>query len=229
VLVVEADGGWSRRYVVDIAYAEFAPVISIEEPQGVEKDERITATIGCDAPFDIDDDSSDDTASTFHRPSSVLAVSSSDVAFIAGTAAAIVLVAWVAGAIRPQTTTGGKESGEGDDDQAQDSPVKSPEPLPTTDTEPTNDEADDDISIVVDDVDVEHDPSSSNEAEARSDLKAPSEEEGTTALVEHIPTQDTSPSGRLASIREEMGADDQNSAPTESIEDRMSRFFGGGR
>ena len=229
VLVVEADGGWSRRYVVDIAYAEFAPVISIEEPQGVEKDERITATIGCDAPFDLDDDSSDDTASTFHRPSSMLAVSSSDMAFIAGTAAAIVLVAWVAGAIRPRTTTGGKQVSEGDDDRTQDPPVKSPEPLPTTDTEPTNDEADDDISIVADDVDVEHDPLSSDEAVAQDDLTPPSAEEEATVLVEHIPVQDTSPSGRLASIREEMGADDQNSAPTESIEDRMSRFFGDGR
>lgn len=222
VLVVEADGGWSSSYVVDIAYAAFAPVISIEEPAGVEKDERITATIGCDAPFDVDDDPSDNTASTYHKPSSALAVSSSDVAFIAGTAVIIVVVAWVAGVVRPRPARGKRQTIEQVEEQPPAPSAKTPEPLPSTSSE----EDDDDISIVLDDDHDHMDDDRTTEVDVHDEPVPQTSEQDAAALVEHIPVVDTTPSGRLASLREEMGADGQDSEPTESIEDRMSRFFG---
>jgi len=221
VLVVEADGGWSSRYVVDIAYAEFAPVISIEEPAGVQKDERITATIGCDAPFDLDDDPSDNAASTYHKPSSTLAVTSSDMAFIAGTAIIIVVVAWVAGVIRPRSA---RSEGQIEEEVNAKQPApstKTPEPLPST----SSDEDDDDISIVMDDATDHTDHELATEVEVHDEPEPQISDLDAATLVEHIPVVDTTPSGRLASLREEMGADGQDSEPTESIEDRMSRFF----
>ena len=39
-LLVEAEGGWSTTYIVDVAYAEFAPVIQIKNPESIQRDEK---------------------------------------------------------------------------------------------------------------------------------------------------------------------------------------------
>ena len=221
-LVVEASGGWSTRYIVDIAYSEFAPVVSIPEPREVERDERLTATISCEAPFDIDDNPSDDTASTYHEPTSSLAVSSSDAAFIIGTAILLVAVAWAAGVVRRPATSTAKAT-TSRPKPAEESNTSEDKAVETT---PAPVEEEDDISMVLEDEDYE------TEHTEVVDLDVLEEDElddvETLTIVEQIPQEDRTASGRLASLRQELGDDETSSEPKEKLEDRMDRFFGGG-
>ena len=99
-LLVEADGGWSTTYIVDIAYAEYAPVIQIKDPGSIERDEKITATLSCSVPFDTDDNPEDDSMSTYYKPENVLAVSSNDVGWIVGVAVLILALSWLTGVVQ---------------------------------------------------------------------------------------------------------------------------------
>ena len=108
-------GGAEARWLVDhlhrrIAYAEYAPVIFIENPNSIERDEKVTATLACSVPFDIDDDPEDDTQSTYYKSESLLTVSSNDVGWIVGVAGLVLVVAWLLGAIQAQKPQSSKPS-----------------------------------------------------------------------------------------------------------------------
>lgn len=221
VLDVEASGGWATRYIVDIAYSEFAPVVSIPEPQNVERDERLTATISCESPFDIDDDPTDDTASTYHKPTSVLAVSGSDAAFIIGTAALLVIVAWIAGGVRPAGTVANKT-----DPSATSLAVSRKRDPPSIQAAPIEEVPDeDDISIVIEHED-HGQPFAEDEIPPAVDLPDEPTNE-LTSVIESVVDEDRSASGRLASLKLELGDEGDEAAQKENIEDRMNRFFGG--
>ena len=206
-LTVEAEGGWSTVYIVDIAYAEYAPVVFIENPNSIQRDEKITATLACSVPFDIDDDPDDDTRSTYYKSEGLLTVSSNDVGWIVGVAALVLGVAWLLGLIqgpKPKKTQ-----------PKADNETKAPQPKPAEDT---REEPVDDIQIQV-------------EEDAPQEETAPqvTEEtviESTIEIVEPGPEQqDETASGRLASLRQELETDD---APRRegSVEDRLKKFFG---
>ena len=216
-LEVKSDSGWATTYLVDIAYADFAPVISIDVPESLEKDDKVTATVGCEVPFDLDDDPEDDTMSGYFKPENPLAVSSNDLGWILGISVIMVGVAWFAGLIRPP------------------SPTPTPRPVhdPSTpedstgeaDTAPSEDEeielnSEDDIQFTL--VEPPHE-----------DVNQPLEPADEVMSVEVIEVveEETSvqppetASGRLASLKEEL--DEGEDVPREgTLEDRMNRFFG---
>ena len=209
-LTVSSTGGWSGTYYVDVAYSDFAPVILIENPGDIEKDEKITAVLSCSVPFDIDDDPEDDSATTFYKPESLLSVSSTDVEWIIGSAIIVMAIAWLSGLIRPRQ-----------DGLTRPSPSKE-EDATTSKTQETVEE--------VDDIQVQSDPNDENEiaVEFSEDL-TPIDDVTSTIEVIDAPEQqidsDPSASGRLASMRDEL--DDQSIEEREgSIEDRMNQFFG---
>ncbi|MEL0181967.1 MAG: hypothetical protein VW872_02775 [Candidatus Poseidoniales archaeon] len=216
-LLVEAEGGWSTTYIVDVAYAEFAPVVQIKNPSSIERDEKITATLACSLPFDVDDDPEDDTMSTYYKPANVLAVSSSDIGWIIGVAGLVVAIAWLLGAVQ----VGGKK-------QAQSPPAKqiAQRPTPAGGVEEASyDEAPSDE----DDMQLELVSAPDEEPAIEDD----SEVEASQPMVEVFEEIETAPepvdataSGRLASLREEMGGDDVNEREG-TLEDRMKNFFGG--
>ena len=217
-LLVEAANGWSTTYLVDIAYADFAPVVSIDVPDDLEKDVKITATVSCNAPFDVDDDPEDDSKSSYYKPDNPLAVSSTDVGWIIGLASVIVLVAWFGGLVRPKPEV------------ASSRPRQQTSPGPTTDLN-ESDSSDihtvkeeqtvaDDIQLQIDEPEdsvhesIEHDQEQLNTIEVIEVVEEPEPEQPKTA------------SGRLASLREELGEGEETKREG-SIEDRMTRFFGG--
>ncbi|MGB2169101.1 MAG: hypothetical protein ACPH76_07660 [Poseidonia sp.] len=216
-LLVEAEGGWATTYIVDVAYAEFAPVVQIKNPSSIERDEKITATLACSLPFDVDDDPEDDTMSTYYKPANVLAVSSSDIGWIIGVAGLVVAIAWLLGAVQ----VGGKK-------QAQTPPAKQKAQRPTPAggvEEASYDEAPSDE----DDMQLELVSAPDEEPAIEDD----SEVEASQPMVEVFEEIETTPepvdataSGRLASLREEMGGDDVNEREG-TLEDRMKKFFGG--
>ena len=212
-LSVEAEGGWSTTYIVDIAYAEYAPVIFIENPNSIERDEKITATLACSVPFDIDDDPEDDTQSTYYKSESLLAVSSNDVGWIVGVAGLVLVVAWLLGAIQaPKPPTPKPSTGKGE------ARTKVNEEEPTTTAPETLDDIQ--LQTVEDEAPSEPEPSADEDMVIESTIEV-------IESVEETPldTADATASGRLASLREEIGTD---GAPQRegSIEDRMKKFFG---
>ncbi|MEC7989007.1 MAG: hypothetical protein VX151_03620, partial [Candidatus Thermoplasmatota archaeon] len=213
--LVEADGGWSTTYIVDIAYAEYAPVIQIKDPGGIERDEKITATLSCSVPFDTDDNPEDDSMSTYYKPENVLAVSSNDIGWIVGVAVLILALSWLTGVVQ----VGKKQQ---QPQPAQRKPAKETKQQEAAEvTEATSeDEEQDDFHMEVV-------PSSEAPAvdEEMTAVEAPVvevfEEEESTPVPE-----DTTASGRLANLRQELGGEEANEREG-SIEDRMKKFFGG--
>jgi hypothetical protein len=212
-LEVEAEGGWSTTYIVDIAYAEYAPVIFIENPNSIERDEKITASLACSVPFDVDDNPEDDTRSTYYKSEGLLTVSSNDIGWIVGVAALVLAVAWLLGAIQAPKPEGSTTAA-----------TKQPSAVSKTDETPSKprQEPVDDMQLQPMDDDVQETPEASVDEEMMV--------ESTIEVVETVEAIDTEPtsttaSGRLASLREEI---DTDGAPKRegSIEDRMKKFFG---
>ena len=211
-LTVEASGGWKANYIVDVVYSDFAPVVLINDPGEIEKDEKITATIQCSVPYDVDDDPSDDTKESYYKPANVLAVSSNDIGWIVGVGISVFAVAWIAGFIRPR----------GQRTPPQQSNNKKRETPPTTQDKP------EEMIEEVDDIHLESDETEMQTGDSVEDDSS-FEEEAFTDLIEVIeepqPEEPATASGRLASLRSEMG-DDGPIEKEGSIEDRMKQFFG---
>ena len=215
-LRVEAAGGWSTTYIVDIAYSEYAPLVFIENPKSIERDEKITATLGCSVPFDIDDDPDDNSMSSYYKTESALAVSTNDVGWIVGVAGLVLALSWLLGVLQ--------------------SPTKQPKPVGRKRSENTastqTDSKQAPSSEPVDDIQIQPDTEEQGEeAPEVEDEQNIAALESTIEVIESIQgleeeETDASASGRLASLREEMGTDD---APARegSLEDRMKDFFGG--
>ena len=220
-LFVEASGGWSTTYVVDIAYAEFAPVVSIENPNSIEKDEKITATVSCSVPFDIDDNLDDDEKSAFYKPEGLLSVSSNDVGWILGVAAVLVTLAWFGGLIRPPST--------------RNQVTKTPDSLPKDarkESASAVEKAENNAETTTGNVEPESDDIQVHVPEASNEETPPETEEGehdSVPVIEVIektqPEVPATASGRLASLREELG-EPGDAQLKGSIEDRMKDFFG---
>ena len=207
-LSIEAAGGWSAEYIVDIAYSDFAPVIFIGDPGEIQKDERITATIRCNEPFDMDDDPTDDTKQSYYKSASVLAVSSSDVGWVIGIGFTIFAVAWFAGLVRPPQRN---------------PPQRASKPSPKDRQESEEfgltDEPD------VDDMNLEVE-SEEDSAEAPQEVFDETSMTDLIEVIEQSPSEQlpATASGRLASLRSELG-DDSPQEREGTLEDRMKRFF----
>ncbi|MDP6866181.1 MAG: hypothetical protein QGG62_04510, partial [Candidatus Poseidoniaceae archaeon] len=196
--VTSRESDFKAEVMIEFADSQFSPNVRID-PTGLADKEQLDATIQCNSPFDVDDDTSDDSASIIYEIEEASALSSSNI--IWGASATIVLVgiylfivqrqdnAAIRAMVRDQNTTKPKQQ-------------KQQQKLTNTDNEV--DVADEDeISIESEDVD----------------------ETSLPSLIEEIPAvDDLTPSGRLDSIRKEINPDDEVQQES-SIEDRMSKFF----
>jgi len=203
VSVSSLDGDWKGKLVrvIDVAQGSTPPVVTIPAPNQLAKDDQLVATVRCDSPYDLDDDILDDEATTFYTPDSIPIVESSDLVVGLSVAFLLIIVAYLAGVMQPRSAP--KEA-----------PKKKAEPLeePKPVEEPKAEE-DDEID------------------EFSFELDEPAEEltkemtQAHTAAIEIIDLPDEAdqtPSGRLASLRDEMTTD----RPTaEGRSDRMRKFF----
>ena len=60
LIIEEVDGAWEYTAYVDISGSTYAPIIRIDRPESITEGTTLKATIGCMAPYDIDDDNTDD-------------------------------------------------------------------------------------------------------------------------------------------------------------------------
>ena len=200
ILTVTSRGSDFRAdVVIDIAGPQFSPNVRIDA-SGLNDKEQLDAVLGCDSPFDVDDDTSDDSASILFIQDGGSAIQSSSV--IWGASVAILLIAVYLFVVQRQDNALIRSASQKDNTNK----TKENKPHEKTTVDEKSDEsesAEDDISTVI---------------EPKDDNPPPS-------LVEDIPAQDDlTPSGRLDTLRREMNPEDDEEEQS-SIEERMSRFF----
>lgn len=203
VSVSSLDGDWNGKLVrvIDVAQGSTPPVVTIPAPSQLAKDDQLIATVRCDSPYDLDDDILDDEATTFYTPNSIAIVESSDLIVALGVAFLLIVVAYLAGVMKPQGAT--KEA-----PKKKTQPIEKPRPVEQT---PAEEEEIDEFSFELDEP-VEELTSEMTQAHAEA-----------IEIIEIPDEADESPSGRLASLRDEMST---NGPSAEGREDRMRKFFG---
>jgi hypothetical protein len=187
--------------VIDVAQGSTPPVVTIPAPSQLAKDDQLIATVQCDSPYDLDDDILDDEATTFYTPNSIAIVESSDLIVALGVAFLLIVVAYLAGVMKPRGAT--KEA-----PKKETQPIEKPRPVEQT---PVEEEEIDEFSFELD--------------EPAKELTSKITQAHAEAIeIIEIPDEaDETPSGRLASLRDEMTT---NGPSAEGREDRMRKFFG---
>lgn len=207
-ITIVSEDGWSFTKYVDITSSAYAPIIVIEDPGVLQNDERITATLRCTSPYDVDDNPEDNMKSTYYKQTASDGISSSKIIWMFSTTIVLILLAWLTGFIssRPKMK---KENHQ----------QKIEKPSETIPNQSKSKKLDDDISLeVIDD---------GGNISFEESLDESNDEFLTDLLVEHterIPKENQNASNRLRFIREEM--DPSKDANRQgSIEDRMKKFF----
>ena len=192
--------------VIDVAEGDFPPVVVIPAPADLSDNEQLEATLRCDAPYDIDDDTSDDTATALFTKSSEPIVEGSEIVVTLLVAALLLIVAYFGGMLT-SSPSGRKKS------------------VPQVKETPRSEDASETVTQDVEEGEEEDEFSFEIPEESTQDSETIVEERlpvDTVEVIEVPDVEDVSPSGRLASLRDEMTGE----APsTEGREDRMARFF----
>ena len=187
---------FKAEVLVDVAGTQFSPNVRID-PEGLDEGEQLEAVLGCNTPFDVDDDVSDNTETVIYEKEEESVLNSSNM--IWGAIVAIASIGIYLFIIQRQDNALIRSMME--EQQARATPKKKTTP------QQAQPQAKD---SVIDDISIENEQS---------------EPENIPTMIEEIPLDDdTSPSGRLDSIRREMNPDAADSEES-SIEDRMSKFF----
>jgi hypothetical protein len=199
------DSDWSTTRIVDVVNSDYAPVVIIGDTQGLPDNDRLEATLSCDSPYDIDDNLEDNKATAYFSIESKPVVEQSDVLLSIGVAAILLIIAFFAG-VFTQSSTPKLDRKKGQKKQLPS--VKIDEKEPEEDEEDIEEE----FSFVFD------------EENAVEVFETPGEE---TIVVEEEVIEiddelDESPSGRLASLRREMGDGEKKNL---SMEERMDRLL----
>ena len=207
LLTVESpNSNWEgETQIIDIGGLDRAPIIKIDNPGVLEKDDLVKAELSCNVPYDIDDNPDDDTAQTFYRPSDTSPLEDSDLFIGILTAIVVISLAYFVGLISNKKPT--KEKPRKQETSKQSKSVQEIEDL----IEVTE------IDNEIDDFSLETEHEEDNTEPIDLDEAPP---------VEPIPVaeDDHTASGRLASLRDEMSSDEKPK-DTRPLGDRMADFF----
>ena len=188
--------------IVDIGGSEYAPVKVIKDPGNIDDGEQIKATISCNAPYDIDENPSDDTKSADYNEESSINVSGSDILTTIMVAGILIVIAFWQGLLQ----------------------VKDEKDLPkSTDLEIKHTEKVEQVIKVeeeIDDINFEFEEDIIEQSEEVIDLD---DEEPISIEESVVQEPDYSASGRLASLRDEL--DDDKVIERRPLRDRMDDFF----
>lgn len=211
ILQLEGESGWSFTKYVDITSSAYAPIIIISDPGVLKNDEKITATLSCDSPYDRDDNPDDNTKSTFYKSAEEDVLTSSKLIWVLSTASVLFIIAWMIGFVGTKTSARPSKPVSQQDERQQ--------KLETLEKK-VNEDADE-LSIEI--IDEQKEP-------IDEDMFADSNDDFLSdMLVEHTEETDGSEqdaSHRLDFIRQEM--EQVKDGPRDgTIEDRMKKFFDG--
>jgi hypothetical protein len=195
------DSEWSTTRIVDVVTSDHAPVVIISETQGLPDNDRLEATLSCDSPYDIDDNLEDNKASAYFSIENTLVVEQSDILLSIGVASILLIIAFFAGAFTqkaPRTQSKGNSG-------------TKRLPRVTPDESVSEEEVEEEFSFVFDE-------KNTVEVFETAIEKIVEEEE----IIEIEDELDESASGRLASLRREIG---EGQSSNQSMEDRMKRLM----
>jgi len=191
--------------IIDIGGLDNAPIINIDEPGALDKDDLIKAELRCNIPYDIDDNPDDDTAQTFFKPSETSPLEDSDLLMGILTAVVVISLAYFAGLLSNKKPT--KQKPRKQETSTQNNSIQEIENI----VEVTE------IENEIDDFSLETEQEEDNNEPIDLDEAPPTEP---IPVVE----EDHTASGRLASLRDEMSTDDKPK-DTRPLGDRMADFF----
>ena len=198
VLVVESlESDYKAEVLIDFAGNQFSPNVRIDG-NGLQDKEQLKATIGCNSPFDVDDDESDDSDSIIYEAEVASALSSTNLVW--GGSVALLVVGLYLFIIQRKDNAIIRDMMK----EQNRKPAKNSDPQPKQKSPVQQEVESDDISIqqeVVEEIPLQE------------------------TMIEEIPLEDDeTASGRLDSIRRELNPDDEDREQS-SIEERMSKFF----
>lgn len=196
------DSSWTQTLIVDIQGALYAETYEIEDPGVFNDDDLIRAELRCNSPYDIDDNPEDDTAQAYYEGPKSEILESSQLVYGIITMIIVLGIAYLVGLLSSRPL---------DKLQPEKQEAKTEDMVELT--EDVNDVSEQEI----DDFSIEFDEDNSVEI-----IEIPEEE---TVEEESVVTSDQSTaSGRLASLRDEMDIDDKP-ADRRPLSDRMADFF----
>jgi hypothetical protein len=204
IILDSPDNPWTQSIIVDIGGIDYAPIIEIKDPGVFSSNDEIRAEFRCTSPYDIDDNPDDDTAEAFYQPPKSEIIESSQVIFSLFTIVIILGGAYFAGLLTPNKPRKTK-------------PAKSNQEPSITETTEQDDKIEDIVEEDIDDFSLEIEQDSNEDIMEIIDL-----DESESTISQSI--EDSSASGRLASIRDEIMTDDKP-VDTRPISDRMADFF----
>ena len=198
MLVVESlESDYKSEVLIDFAGNQFSPNVRIDG-DGLQDKEQLKATIGCNSPFDVDDDESDDSDSIIYEAEAASALSSTNLVW--GGSVALLVVGMYLFIVQKKDNAIIRDMMK----EQNRKPEKNSEPQ-SKQKAPVQQEVESDaISIqqeVVEEVTLQE------------------------TMIEEIPlVDDETASGRLDSIRRELNPEEEDQEQS-SIEERMSKFF----
>jgi hypothetical protein len=100
---------WSGIWSIDLVSSDHVPILDLDRPP-VDDGEKVVATLFCDAPYDVDDDASDDSAFIVLSKMETTEIIESEILWSSGIAILVLAGLWWAGLLLPSTSKG--DSGE---------------------------------------------------------------------------------------------------------------------
>ena len=200
--IVKTDGKWQKSVAVDIYGSKYAPSIQIDRPDKIDDDAEVTATISCLAPWDVDDDSTDNSMKVYADNLPLVTYESSDLYWTGGIALILIVLAYFGGVLNLK--------------RPEDKVVKKEEPVIRKEVV---EETKPDEEIVIDDMSLGEEPFEEEPPEEEEEVEIEPEEEV-------IDIDDSSASGRLSALRREIKTDlDPVSEPEDDISSRLDAFL----
>ena len=199
------ENSWSQSLIVDIGGLDNAPTIVVDNPGVLDNDDLITAEFRCASPYDIDDNPEDDTAQAYYKSAKSEIIENSQLIYGTITVIIVLGIAYLAGLL----TTNRQRKPRPEKVRVNSSP-----PNTIEETEEVEDPAEEDI----DDFSLEI------EEDYGTDEIIEIIEHDEPESVETDEPDDSSASGRLASLRDEIMTDEKP-VDTRPISDRMADFF----
>ena len=205
-----SEGDWSTSVMVDIYGGKYPPSETIDRPDEIEDATAVTAKVVCNAPWDIDDNPSDDSMTVYASTKPLVSYSSGDIYWTLGIGAILVIIAYFGGVLNLNNSL--RRDKEKDDVNMSQAVNRLPE----------NNDVEMKIEPITEVKDEFEDISFEEESEEED-----AEEEVTITEIEQevVDIDDDTASGRLSALRREIQTDGGQNEQKDDIGRRMDSFF----
>ena len=206
--IAVTDGDWEQSYALDVFGSTHSPVVSIDRPKEMGDGAEVSATVSCLAPWDIDDNPSDDSKKEFASKLPLVTYESGDLYWSGGIAILLLVLAYFGGILnfkRPE--------------------IQGKQKAPPVINLQTKKEPEQEIQVVSDEINLD-DISLGDIPETTPELE-PEPEPVIEPEQEVIDIDEGSASGRLSALRREIATDSvgQDTETKDDLSKRLDSFL----